>query len=164
MLRPIAARETLGRVDALEWQEPGLPTSIEEIQIKAPDGTRITRERVRRRFVDAQLWDAMTPVQQQAAERIAAGFKVVTSGLGARGQNFAAVRGRSTSLDAGEQLLIDYRNWANACAPGAATIALEILISGRSCRSVDGSIHKKNGTAKKVLFGALDAMVLLKRW
>ncbi len=63
-----------------DHQETHSPTEAVELRLSAER----TTTRSQRRIVDARLWDAMTPAQQDAALEIDYAFQLLSRGLGYR--------------------------------------------------------------------------------
>lgn len=164
-LRAIGPYETIGRLDALDFQELHSPSVIDEIHIKLKDATRIVRERVRRRGSDARLWGSLDSLQSSAAEQISKGFNLITNGVGVKCQTFEKTYGRS---DPDKQIIAmqAYHEWGRRCSNLGVNVnwILEILVEGRTCSNIDMRFNKRKGTAKLNLLSGLDEYVKQRRW
>lgn len=164
-IREIGKNETVGMLDALDYGERQGTTEFQEIKMKTAEGRIVTRERVRRKALDARLWGSMSGSEQSAAERIASAFKLITSGLGAKGQVFEKTYGRG-SEDFAIELLNDYSSWIQQCKRAGIDVnmVLEIVVVGRSLSEVDRLFRQRKHTARANLFEGLEAFCVLKRW
>lgn len=165
LLRQISASETIGRIDALDFQEYHSPTVIDEIMIKYPDAARPVRERARRRASDARLWGSLDALEQRAAEDITRGYNLITNGVGVKCQTFEKVYGRGDP-DKDVRTMQDYHKWGRKCIAHGLSVnaVLNVLVEGRSCSEVDRQMLRRNGFSKENLNDALSIYIKLKGW
>lgn len=164
-LMPISAYETIGRLDALDFQEFHSPSVIDEIHIKLKDASRVVRDRVRRRSSDARFWGSLDSLQQNAAEQITRGFNLIVNGVGMKCQTFQKVYGRSDP-DKDMKVMKAYHEWARDCIRKGINVnyILAILVEGQTCYSVDDKLHKRKGTTKANLVLGLEAYIACRHW
>ena len=146
-------------------QEPHSPT--EEVAVRMTAERRLHRSQ--RRIVDARLWDAMSPRQQDAAIEIATSFEMMGRGLGFVTSNWARIPGcggPSHVSEAHARMIRNYVGWAEACAKKKIShaMALDILCFGFSCKAVDRDRRLKNGSARGNLMKGLSLYCVLRGW
>jgi hypothetical protein len=148
-----------------DQQETHSPTEGVSLKISAE------RQQVRcqRRIVDARLWDAMTPVQQDAALEIARAYETMGRGLGYAASDWARIPGGSGShnmAEAQSRLVNFYIDWTKACHKNAVSHALiiDVLVFGFSCRAVDRDRRQRAGTCRQNLMQGLTLYGQLQGW
>ncbi|MFH1159225.1 MAG: hypothetical protein V1721_10170 [Pseudomonadota bacterium] len=134
---------------------------------------RLTAEkqmhRSQRRIVDARLWDAMTPAQQDAAVEIAAAFEMMGRGMGyvlSNWQRIPGCRGQSNISEAHARMMNVYMAWAQECAKKKISHAMtvDVLCFGFSCRMIDRDRRLKNGSTRENLMRGLSLYCDLRGW
>ena len=128
---------------------------------KGDEGRNLKRPRacsaMRRRSVPS-LYSAFSREERRAAEMIAMGFECRTSGLGFRTQSFSdmpSCAGRQEEWQV--ELMQSFMVWAVAVQAESLSIAaaLDFLVFGKSCRTIDKERRKRNGYAKSNLLNSL---------
>lgn len=126
-------------------------------------------QRSMRRIVDARLWEAMTPPQQDAALEIAMAAHLATLGIGFKTspsgmQRIESSPGNQTDRQAA--LISFYFSWAKTCKRErlSAACILDILLFGKSCRQVDKERKIRNGSARHNLIEGLKLYCQLRGW
>lgn len=123
----------------------------------------------RRRIVDARLWDAMSPAQQDAALQIAEAFETMGRGLGYVTSDWQRIPGASGAGNAGaahSRLIHGYVEWTKQCHREKISHAMiiDILVFGFSCRQQDRDRRLRSGSARKNLMDGLTLYCLLQGW
>lgn len=123
----------------------------------------------RRRMVDARLWDAMSPFQQNAAMALEQACYLLSRGLGYRiSAPHKAYTGKSTfkETDRDAEKITLYSQWVKKCQEEQQhySAAMDILAFGKSCREVDRSRQCRNGWARSNLFACLDLYCRIRGW
>jgi hypothetical protein len=164
-LKPLSSFEVLCPDEPIDYQEQHSPTVIDEIKIKLKDASRVTRERIRRRRTDAQLWGSFSELETQAAERIAWGFNIITEGVGYKGQSFERKYGSGDPLKA-VSASQDYTQWVLRCQSAGVNIdwVLKVLVEGASPRAIDRQNRRQSGACRENLLAGLGVYIRLKRW
>lgn len=164
MLAQVQPMETLGMLDAIDFQELSSPTKIDTITIY-DHGQRPRTQPVRRRVLDIQLWRNLSHDQQTAAEKIEAGFKLICAGLGSKGQTFSPLRGGSSLSGRGEHLLLCYGRWTHECERLSlpVNLALGVLVEGRTIISYAREYRCRAAVAKQLFAQLLDAYCAVNR-
>ncbi|MBL1146621.1 MAG: hypothetical protein HND56_04735 [Pseudomonadota bacterium] len=123
----------------------------------------------RRRIVDARLWDAMSPFQQNAAMALEQACYLLSRGLGYRISaphklNTGKTHFKETDRDA-EKIAV-YSQWVKKCKEQNChhSAAMDILAFGKSCREVDRARKCRNGWARGNLFTCLDIYCQIRGW
>lgn len=134
-----------------------------------PDGTvRLLRRRVTRRALDARLWESLDLDQQCAAERIAAGFAILSRGIGVQSSALGKPRIDGTPLepDYPVRLVEDYFRWGQACQREGLehAMVMDVLGYGFSCAETDRRRRRRKGTAAAELRAALDLFCRQRGW
>ena len=155
----------------LAHQQRHSPTVESELTAwrQEADGTiRLLRQRVTRRALDARLWEALDPEQQRAAEGIAAGFAILSRGMGMQSSALGKPRVDGTPLepDYPVRLVEDYFRWARACQQEALehAMVMDVLGYGFTCAETDRRRRRRKGTAAAELRAALELFCRLKGW
>jgi len=146
-------------------QEKHSPTEPVVVRLSASRETQTAQ----RRLVDARLWDAMTPQQQNAACIIAFAFETMGKGLGYVSSNWQRIPGCHTASNAGEahgRLIQDYILWSTACAKAKISHAMviDVLCFGFSCRMIDRDRRQTAGTTRRNLMEGLDLYCKMRGW
>lgn len=150
-------------VDAPAHQERQNPT--EAVRLRgAYEG-----DAARRRIVDARLWDAMSPTQQDAALQIAEAYETMGRGLGYVTSDWQRIPGASGVGNAGaahSRLIHGYIEWTKQCHREKISHAMiiDILVFGFSCRQQDRDRRLRRGSARKNLMDGLTLYCLLQGW
>jgi hypothetical protein len=150
-------RWTGGRKTPHDFQEQHEPAA------RLPDGRL-------RRIVDARLWEAMAPLQQEAAMQIADSFDLIHNGIGYASNNWQRLsEGRGSGGNVSEaraRLANIYFDWARKCAAQKISHAMvvDVLCFGHSCRAVDRNRRLKNGSTKINLMKGLALYCELRGW
>lgn len=148
-----------------DHQEKHSPTEAVTIRQSA---TR-TQHQGYQRIVEAKLWGAMTPPQQDAAQHIATAFETMGRGLGyvtSNWQRIPGCTGQGNISESHARLISGYVEWAKRCHKEkiSHSMILDILIYGHSCRRVDQDRRIRSGTARKNLMEGLVLYCLLQGW
>lgn len=164
MIPQIQPMETLGMLDALDFQELRSPTEIHLIKY-SEYGQRSENIPVRRRVLDIQLWRNLSVEQQHAAERIERAFKMICAGLGAKGQTFGEALGGRSLKNTGDHLLTAYVAWTKECARLGLPVklALGILVEGRTIVSYAAERRCRRAIVKQLFEQLLDAYCAVNR-
>jgi len=124
--------------------------------------------RCQRRIVDARLWDAMTPAQQDAALDIARAFETMGRGLGYAGSDWERIPGGGghNIAEAQSRLINFYIDWTKHCHKNRISHALiiDVLVFGFSCRAVDRDRRNRTGTCRQNLMAGLTLYAQLQGW
>ncbi|MBW7911411.1 MAG: hypothetical protein H3C49_09125 [Alphaproteobacteria bacterium] len=145
-------------------QEMQAPT--ETVRLRgAAGGADVTR----RRIVDARLWDAMSPAQQDAALQIAMAFETMGRGLGYVTSDWQRIPGAGGTGNVGAahaRLVHGYIEWTKQCHREKISHAMiiDILVFGASCRQQDLDRRLRRGNARKNLMDGLTLYCLLQGW
>ena len=141
--------------DPADWQELHSPTQPVEIKISQSRKKRVGIQRI----LHKKLLDNLTYDQQRAAENIAAGYSIVTSGLGFKQNRWERIEFRTVEYltDRQVDLAHDFWLWREEAARYKIDIqaVLRIIVWGDSCRKVDAD-YKKRGFAMGNLVDGLD--------
>lgn len=148
-----------------DHQETHSPTEAVEMRLSAER----TTTRSQRRIVDARLWDAMTPAQQDAALEIDFAFQLLSKGLGFRMSDPHRLRhGRSHGSETERQArrIAEYFDWAKSCKRENLCHAavIDILCHGKSCRESDRARRVRNGWSRSNLLEALFVYCEMRGW
>ncbi|WP_373087068.1 hypothetical protein [Sneathiella sp.] len=96
--------------------------------------------------------------QIRAAEKISRGFQLRTAGLSARTQSFNW-QPKSAFVESGRDyaLMQQFMSWAVAVQEAGLSVAviLDILVFGKSCRTVDKERNRRHGFARAYLLESL---------
>lgn len=134
---------------------------------------RLTAERQvhksQRRIVDSRLWEAMTPVQQDAAIEIAAAFEMMGRGMGyvlSNWQRIPGCRGSSNVSEAHANMMNLYIGWAQKCAKKkiSHSMVVDVLCFGFSCRMIDRDRRLRTGSTRENLMLGLSLYCDLRGW
>lgn len=119
-----------------------------------------------RRILDARLWDALTPAQQNAAQQIAHDYEIMSRGLGYSNSDWTRVRGSGNAGAMHGMAVSSYVEWAQQCLRDKIShaMAIDIIVFGHSCRAVDRDRRVRAGTARQNLVDALTLYCRLKGW
>ena len=124
----------------------------------------------RRRTLDARLWNSLGPGQQEAAIRIEQACHLVSQGLGFRTsaphlERISGGTAQNTS-EYHDHLTRIYLEWARACQQQKFSHAagLDILVFGKSCRTVDQARARRKGWARQNLDEILNLYCKMKGW
>lgn len=163
-----------------EWQNAKKPRSTDAQSVHAHQEkiapTEALRLRgtqednaARRRIVDARLWDAMSPAQQDAALQIAEAFETMGRGLGYVSSDWQRIPGAGGPGGAGaahSRLIHGYVEWTKQCHREKISHAMmiDILVFGFSCRQQDRDRRLRSGSARKNLMDGLTLYCLLQGW
>jgi len=148
-----------------DFQEIHNPTHTVDVKV-----THVRKlQRSRRRIVDSRLWEAMSDFQQNAALEIDFSYTLITKGLGYRSSDPSRMRyGKShrPETERDTTLMSLYFSWAEHCQKTKCAHAscLDILVFGKSCRTVDRERQSRNGWAKENLLQCLSTYCELKGW
>lgn len=126
----------------------------EEVRLTAE---RSVKERLRS-TTDKRLLDAMTPKQEKAFFNIATAHAIINAGMGAKGTDYARVKGGSGDVDYGAALTVRYKEWVPKCKAKYVShlMALDIIVMGMSLNESDQFRKMRHGTAKQNLMNCLD--------
>lgn len=134
---------------------------------------RVTAERheirCQRRIVDARLWDAMTPPQQDAALEIAKAYETMGRGLGyisSDWQRIPGTRGGGNIANAHSRLINRYIDWTKACHKEkiSHSMIIDVLAFGFSCRALDRDRRVRAGSSRQNLLDGLSLYCQLQGW
>lgn len=96
--------------------------------------------------------------QIRAAEKISRGFQLRTAGLSTRTQSFNW-QPKSAFVESGRDyaLMQQFMSWAVAVQEAGLSVAviLDILVFGKSCRTVDKERNRRHGFARAYLLESL---------
>lgn len=164
-------------LEPLDHQQAHSPTRPVELVVRrelVSDGrggishVAVTRRQGMRRLVDARLWESLAPGPQRAAERIAAGFAVLSRGLGAKTSALGRPRidGTPREADYAQDLVDDYFRWGRACGREGVEHAavMDVLGYGFSCAETDRRRRRRKGWAAAELRRALGLYCRLRGW
>lgn len=148
-----------------DLQERHSPTETATIRPSA----QAPAQENRRRIVDARLWGAMTPAQQNAALEIATAFDMMGRGMGYVISNWERIpgcRSTETAADVHARLINTYVGWANRCAKEKISHAMvvDVLCFGFSCRMIDQDRRLRNGSTRQNLLDGLTLYCTLRGW
>jgi hypothetical protein len=126
-------------------------------------------EQGQRRIVDARLWDAMAPAQQDAALEIAHVFETVSRGIGYATSDWTrqpSMRGTVNAAEIHGRLLAGYNSWAERCRKEGVShsMVIDILVFGFSCQALDRDRRARAGWAKRNLLKGLALYCDVKGW
>lgn len=151
-----------------ERHSPTEKTAILEWEERADGTLRLLHKPVTRRVLDARLWNSLDLDQQRAAERIAAGFAILSRGLGVQGSALGKPRvdGTPREPDYPVQLVEDYFRWGRACQREGLehAMVMDVLGYGFSCAETDRRRRRRKGKAAEELRAALLLFCRLKGW
>lgn len=147
-------------------QESHSPTEAVNLRVSA------TRQEIRcqRRIVDARLWEAMTPPQQDAALEIAKAYETIGRGLGYIAADWQRIPGSSShsgNIAAAHSRLINrYIDWTKACHKEKVShsMIIDVLAFGFSCRALDRDRRQRSGTSRQNLLDGLSLYCRLQGW
>lgn len=148
-----------------DMQEKHSPTKPVAVRFTA--GRQLQQSQ--RRIVDARLWEAMTPSQQEAALAIAAAFEMMGRGMGYVISNWQRIPGCRSAADVSEvnaRLIKFYIEWAEKCAKAKIShaMAVDVLCFGFTCRALDRDRRLKNGRTRENLMRGLALYCELRGW
>lgn len=148
-----------------DFQECHAPTAAVDVC----DGGKERARRLRRRILDARLWETLPLPQQDAALEIERAYTLMTRPLGYRLSNPAGLRVDGMTAAPVEwiaQVQKGYVDWARDCHKAGLLHAavLDILIFGQSCRQVDRARRMRNGWARDNLGEALALWCRRRGW
>lgn len=162
--QPRGKAESAVRITPQDHQEGRAPTKTVTTQTEK-DGDIHTS---RRRIIDARLWEAMTPVQQDAAICIALAAESMGKGLGFAASDWQRIRGSGTgnTSEAQARLIGIYFDWAQSCQKSKISHAMifDILVLGKSCRHVDRERRIRAGSARANLMEGLSLYCKIRGW
>ncbi|MEZ0225602.1 MAG: hypothetical protein ACAH83_13685 [Alphaproteobacteria bacterium] len=126
-------------------------------------------ERQQRRIVDARLWEAMAPAQQDAALEIARVFETLSRGIGFSASDWAkppSMRGGANPVEIHGHLLRGYVDWTLRCRKAAVShsMIIDILVFGFSCQALDNDRRVRKGSTKANLLKGLSLYCAVKGW
>jgi len=147
-------------------QESHSPTEAVSLRVSA------TRQDIRchRRIVDARLWEAMTPPQQDAAVEIAKAYETMGRGLGYIASDWQRLPGSRSHAgniaDAHSRLINRYIDWTKACHKEkiSHSMIIDILAFGFSCRALDRDRRQRSGASRQNLLDGLTLYCRLQGW
>lgn len=164
-------------LEPLDHQQAHSPTGPVELAMRrelVSDGrggvshVAVTRRQGVRRLVDARLWESLAPGPQRAAERIAAGFAILSRGLGAKTSAIGRPRidGTPREADYAQDLVDDYFRWGRACGREGLEHAavMDVLGYGFSCGETDRRRRRRKGRTAAELRRALALYCRLRGW
>lgn len=155
---------------------PGLmtPQDVQERHSPTePVSVRLTAERQthgsQRRIVDGRLWDAMTPIEQDAAIAIAASFDMMGRGMGyvlSNWQRIPGCGGQSNISEAHARMMRFYMEWAQACTRKkiSHSMVADVLCFGFSCRMIDRDRRLRTGATRENLLRGVRLYCDLRGW
>jgi hypothetical protein len=146
-------------------QERHSPT--EQVSHRAARGA--PEERSQRRIVDARLWGAMTPAQQDAACAIASAVETMGRGIGfasSKWDGMPRTGGRGNIGAAHGRLVGLYVDWTKECHKNRVSHAMiaDVLVLGHSCAEVDRNRRVRKGTTRRNLFDGLALYCEIRGW
>lgn len=145
-----------------EHHSPSIPVTL-----RAPQGR--TPERIQRRIVDARLWEAMTPAQQDAALEIARVFENLSRGIGFSVSDWTkppSMRGGANPAEIHARLLNGYVEWTLRCRREGVShsMIIDVLVFGFSCHALDADRRVRKGGTKANLLKGLSLYCAVKGW
>jgi hypothetical protein len=148
-----------------ERQESHSPTT----PVLLRDGTGGADAACRRRLTDARLWDALSPLQQDAAAEIAQAYETISRGIGyaiSDWQRAPVQRGRGNAAMAQGRSIDAYAEWAQACRERGLSHSLivDVLVFGFSCGALDRDRRARNGFCRDNLQEGLTLYAELQGW
>lgn len=151
-------RRTYQDHDPAYWQQFHSPTEAEEVKVGHAGRTQVSK--TQRRIVDARLWNSLSPAQQEAAECIAAGFRILTQGLGMKvaSHERADQSKRDYWNRAEETVVAGYWDWQQEMRKerrNPHTIIM-VLVEGHTLSDMDRMMRSRKGTMRGLLVAALD--------
>jgi hypothetical protein len=146
-------------------QEQHSPTEQVAIRLTAERQTH----RSQRRIVDSRLWEAMTPIQQDAAIEIATAFEMMGRGMGyvlSNWQRLPGCKGVANVSEAHSRLMNVYIEWAQKCAKRkiSHSMVVDVLCFGFSCRMIDRDRRLRSGATRENLMRGLTLYCDLLGW
>lgn len=147
-------------------QESHSPT--ESVPLRVSAGRHDVR--CQRRIVDARLWEAMTPPQQDAALEIAKAYETMGRGLGYISSDWQRIPGghhlAGNIADAHSRLINRYIDWTKACHKEkiSHSMIIDVLAFGFSCRALDRDRRQRGGTSRQNLLDGLSLYCRLQGW
>ncbi|WP_293962846.1 hypothetical protein [Sneathiella sp.] len=112
-----------------------------------------------RRQGGARFYAALTEDQIRTAEMIARGFQFRTSGIGMRTQSFSTLPPSTGNIEERQSELVRrFMRWAVTAQQNGISVAtvLDIIVFGKSFRTVDRERRKRNGFARVQLLDSLE--------
>ena len=148
-----------------DTQENHSPTM--KVAVRLKDEKQMHKSR--RRIVDARLWAAMSPAQQDAAIEIASAFEMIGRGMGyvlSNWQRIPGCKGQSNISEAHTRMMNVYMEWAQKCEKKKISHAMtvDVLCFGFSCRMIDRDRRMKNGSTRENLMRGLSLYCNLRGW
>lgn len=157
-----------------DHQEAHAETDLVEVAWWDPDEGATAKAQfrtVRRRVIESQLWDNLTPDQQRAAGRIYSAYRIVTNGLGAKTAQLERLdRGHAGMSDEALDLIKDYWDWHRGAMADSEIgrrgleATLKVICEGLSLREADKAMRVRKGSVAGWLREALDLFVEIKGW
>lgn len=137
------------------------------VTLRAPQGR--VQERSQRRIVDARLWEAMAPAQQDAALEIARLFENLSRSIGFAVSDWTkppSLRGGANPAEIQGLLLQCYLEWTRRCknAGVSHSLIIDVLVFGFSCQSLDRDRRRRAGWSKSNLLKGLGLYCAVKGW
>jgi hypothetical protein len=148
--------------DLQEKHSPTAPVAVHVAAHRLP-------QLARRRLVDARLWGAMTPAQQDAATQVAAAFEMIGRGMNFATSDWQRIPGCRSAGDVADRqarMTRDYMEWAKKCTERKISHAMvvDVLCFGFSCRLIDRDRRLKSGSTRKNLMKGLSLYCELRGW
>lgn len=148
-----------------------LQTGVAGGMLQATDGKgRALKARPRRRSAsgrrqvsntarEPRFFSILTDDQIRIAEKVARGFHLRTAGLGMRTQSYCRLPPSTGNAEDWQvDLMRHFMLWAVAVQEEGLSLAavLDVIVFGKSCRSVDRARKRRNGYAREQVLAALD--------
>lgn len=163
--KPVWTKKKKSRVTPQDVQERHSPTEPVSVRLTAARHT----QKSHRRIVDSRLWDAMTPMEQDAAAAIAASFEMMGRGMGyvqSNWQRIPGCQGQSNISEAHARMMRFYMTWAQACTRNkiSHSMVADVLCFGFSCRMIDRDRRLRTGATRENLMLGLRLYCDLRGW
>ncbi|MDD9901564.1 MAG: hypothetical protein OXT65_11330 [Alphaproteobacteria bacterium] len=162
--KPRWTRKKQGKKTPHDFQEAQAPSETVTVRLSA---TR-QQDTSRRRIVDARLWAAFSPAQQDAALHIAAAYEALGRGLGFTTSDWQRIpsTGGGNASEFHARQIKRYIAWTKECHREKIRHAMivDILVFGLSLGESDKSRRVRKGTSRQNLLDGLDLYCKINGW
>lgn len=148
-----------------DFQERHAPTEAVDVKITQERSV----QRLRRRVLDVRLWDTLPDAQQDAAFEVERAYTYMTKPVGYQISNTFTPRvdqGRSGVTEWIATIQKSYIAWANDCQKARLShaAALDVIVFGHSCRTVDRNRRTRKGWTRENLGLCLALWCKMRGW
>jgi hypothetical protein len=147
-----------------DWTAP-TPHSLQEPKAATIQDNTVS---ARRRIVDARLWNAMSPLQRQAALQVTLAFEVMGKGLGYKISSWESTSGggHDSAIDAHARLIGHYIDWTKRCFKNkiSHSMIIDVLVFGSSLGQSDRDRRLRKGSARRNLLNGLSLYAAMRGW